>query len=536
MVQLDGELERCDGSFALSQTMLGELITKPKLTDKLLSKPPFRFLYDIVMEVSRATGFGTGLFSPEEWDSAQVNSREQKVQYLDKIITLVGVQLNTLVSVKSAKIVSGLDAEDTNRFLQYLAVAAKHVPDSRAAVRSVLEQMGLPVNEAELGLARGAGAGQGVGVAPAAAAAAAKPTSAAEEKPSPRSAAAPSGAKGDHHAHNDADEKGSSAAAAHEDDDRAHGRPMTARRRPPKVKEGAKEVDKKEQAAVPRKAEGIMTDGADEVDDEEDVADDTRLADDLADSKMGGTGAGAQSKLVQDILGRQAEAEAARNPKGGNAAAATTGAAEEDRGGDDAGKGGIRLGRLRKTGADKKGSGPTSASSASSAVFTEADIERLRAAIQGLVQHTGPLGSCLDFLQEDVGLMTAELRRWEEETRKYEARAEAERQRSEEKLHPLLTEVAAIDEQVRGSLGCFTPKRRLSSSPFLSDLSPFSLPFPSLRSPSRSPLSSHRSPSKSPRSRLPRRISLATRSASCSCCDSCPLHSRIASPFIVHRA
>ena len=459
VVQLDGELERCDGSFALTQTMLGELITKPKLTDKLLSKPPFRFLYDIVMEVSRSTGFGTGLFSPEEWDSAQVNSRDQKVQYLDKIITLVGVQLNTLVSVKSAKIVAGLDAEDTNRFLQYLAVAAKHVPDSRSAVRSVLEQMGLPVNEAELGPARGAGAGQGAGVAPAAAP---KPTSAAEEKLSPRLAAAPAGAKGDHHAHSDADEKGgsvhgqgSSAAAAHEDDDRAHGRPMTARRRPPKVKEGAKEVDKKEQAAVPRKAEGIMTDGADEVDEEEDVADDTRLADDLADSKMGGTGAGAQSKLVQDILGRQAEAEAARNPKGGNAAAAAAAAAaEEDRGGDDAGKGGIRLGRLRKTGADKKGSGPTSASSASSAVLTEADIERLRAAIQGLVQHTGPLGSCLDFLQEDVGLMTAELRRWEEETRKYEARAEAERQRSEEKLHPLLTEVAAIDEQVRGSLDC----------------------------------------------------------------------------------
>jgi len=52
---LDGEIERCDGLESTTQTLLGELITKPKLSDKLLAKPPFRFLFDIVMEVIKVT-------------------------------------------------------------------------------------------------------------------------------------------------------------------------------------------------------------------------------------------------------------------------------------------------------------------------------------------------------------------------------------------------------------------------------------------------------------------------------------------------
>jgi chromosome segregation ATPase len=90
---------------------------------------------------------------------------------------------------------------------------------------------------------------------------------------------------------------------------------------------------------------------------------------------------------------------------------------------------------------------------ASTAVFADGDFERLRAAIQSLVQHTGPLGSCLDFLQEDVGLMTSELRRWEDEARKFDVRVETERQRSEEKLHPLQAELVALDEQIAEQIG-----------------------------------------------------------------------------------
>lgn len=138
----DSEIEKCDGSDAVTQAMLGELIQKPKLTEKLLAKPPFRFLHDIVMEVNRVTGFATGLYTPTEMDSAAVTEKTQKLVFLEKIIKVVGFQLNTMVEAKPAKIVAGLDAPVTNNFLQLLAVAAKLAPNSTNAVRRVLEEMG----------------------------------------------------------------------------------------------------------------------------------------------------------------------------------------------------------------------------------------------------------------------------------------------------------------------------------------------------------------------------------------------------------
>ncbi len=73
---------------------------------------------------------------------------------------------------------------------------------------------------------------------------------------------------------------------------------------------------------------------------------------------------------------------------------------------------GIRLGKLRKTGIDKKGG------SSAAATFAEGDLEKMRSAIQSLVQQTGPLGTCMDFIQEDISSMNAELHKWEEECRK----------------------------------------------------------------------------------------------------------------------
>ena len=117
--------------------------------------------------------------------------------------------------------------------------------------------------------------------------------------------------------------------------------------------------------------------------------------------------ANVKSKLVKDILSLQAEQEAASRT-----------IEVDDKAGDD-NKGGIRLrGGIRKAGTDKKGISASTSSGTSS--FGEIDIERIRVAVQILVQHTGPLGSCMDYIQEDVGLMTAELHKWEDECRRFE--------------------------------------------------------------------------------------------------------------------
>jgi len=71
-----------------------------------------------------------------------VTEKAQKMTFLEKITKLVGVQLNTLVEAKPARIIAGLDPQNTNHFLQLLAVAARNAPDSSAAVRRVLEELG----------------------------------------------------------------------------------------------------------------------------------------------------------------------------------------------------------------------------------------------------------------------------------------------------------------------------------------------------------------------------------------------------------
>lgn len=117
---------------------------RPKLTEKLLSKPPFRFLHDVITNLIHGSGFAEGLYTPEEmesgklllflplpfrssllnvthesvgwddekkdaelhvtslltWDhpppltrTANVQEKQQKIEYLDKIINCVGICL-----------------------------------------------------------------------------------------------------------------------------------------------------------------------------------------------------------------------------------------------------------------------------------------------------------------------------------------------------------------------------------------------------------------------------------------------------------
>lgn len=502
MPNLDAEIEKCDGSEATTQAMLGELITKPKLSEKLLSKPPFRFLFDIVMEIIRATGFGTSLYSDEEMDSANVSEKSQKINFLEKITKLVGLQLNTIVEAKPTKIIAGLDPQNTNHFLQLLAIAAKCVPDSSAAVRTVLDELGGGVIEA---LPVGASSAAPLPTretfeAPAPMRASAEPmqeerlsrpddkrSAVAEEKPKllkQQSSAAPQSFSN----LNISEPKEDAAAAAapitssRQDERREIGddktsydnigdgdgevkrsaRPTTARRRPPKVKEGAAEVLAKDVAPSSKKAEGILIDGqGDDDDDDGVVAEEKRLADEF---KGAGQGQGdAQSKIVKDILSRQAEQEAAAKGSSGdsnNGNDDAKGAADE---GNNKGGGGIRLGGSLKKGTDKKttaagagASGAGAGAGSSSGVSSEQDMDRLRATIQLLVQHTGPLGACMDFIQEDVGLMTAELNKWEDDCRKYEAEVEVEKRKSMEVLQPLRSQLSELEEQISDQVAKIT--------------------------------------------------------------------------------
>ncbi|XP_033625352.1 TRAF3-interacting protein 1-like isoform X1 [Asterias rubens] len=131
-----------------TQDTLGKLIKKPPLTEKLLKKPPFRFLHDIITEVIRTTSFMKGLYTSTEMDSQNVKDKENKVAFLQKAIDVVAIVNKKPLSVKPSKIVAGHEPEKTNELLQEIARAISSKSDSSAAVAKVL---GGDVNESESG-------------------------------------------------------------------------------------------------------------------------------------------------------------------------------------------------------------------------------------------------------------------------------------------------------------------------------------------------------------------------------------------------
>ena len=71
------------------------------------------------------------------------------------------------------------------------------------------------------------------------------------------------------------------------------------------------------------------------------------------------------------------------------------------------------MGRLRKTGLDKKGGGGggggSDGSGSGSGSTAAVDLDKMRGSIQKLVQHTGPLGACMDYIQEVLKYLLCDL-------------------------------------------------------------------------------------------------------------------------------
>ena len=107
-----------------TKTLLQSVITKPKLTDSLLKKPPFRFLYDIIFELASVTGFCKDLFLREEFRGDKVKGKEGKIAFLVECIQRAESVVSEKIDVNPQKVVSGMEFEKTNLFIQIFASAA----------------------------------------------------------------------------------------------------------------------------------------------------------------------------------------------------------------------------------------------------------------------------------------------------------------------------------------------------------------------------------------------------------------------------
>jgi hypothetical protein len=108
----------------------------PQMSDKLLGKPPFRFLHDVVSAVTAATGFAQGLYDTDMLDSSNITDKSGKIAYLETIFNMVGICRGHPIDVRAQKVVAGLEAGNTAVFLVALAECARDSNiDSDAAVR-----------------------------------------------------------------------------------------------------------------------------------------------------------------------------------------------------------------------------------------------------------------------------------------------------------------------------------------------------------------------------------------------------------------
>ncbi|XP_042620164.1 TRAF3-interacting protein 1 isoform X7 [Cyprinus carpio] len=121
-----------------TQETLGKVIKKPPLTEKLLSKPPFRYLHDIFSEVIRTTGFMKGLYGEAEMKADNVKDKDSKIAFLQKAIDVVMLVSGEPLAAKPARIVAGHEPEKTNELLQVIAKCCLNKLSSDEAVRRVL--------------------------------------------------------------------------------------------------------------------------------------------------------------------------------------------------------------------------------------------------------------------------------------------------------------------------------------------------------------------------------------------------------------
>ncbi|WKY14240.1 hypothetical protein Q1695_000073 [Nippostrongylus brasiliensis] len=105
------------------------LIDKPVLTDELLTRPPFRFILDVVSSTVAKTGYLKDRFPSSALSPEKMREKADKIAFLDALIE----QLNdgSLANVKSTKIVAGKEPENTNMLLLKLAERAREFKEQR---------------------------------------------------------------------------------------------------------------------------------------------------------------------------------------------------------------------------------------------------------------------------------------------------------------------------------------------------------------------------------------------------------------------
>ncbi|GET88424.1 hypothetical protein, conserved [Leishmania tarentolae] len=436
---------------AKTQKELGAVIQVPKLTDKLLSRPPFRYIHDIAMSFIKTNRFPEGLFDADEMDSAKVTDKKAKVQFLEKLIAAVEAATGTPVAARPSKIVAGEEAEKTNELFQQLAkCAALSSAQKEAAVRKVKgggepvaaaspkkepAQAKAPPKETEEERTKRheeerRRRHEKKREAEKAKEKAAEPASRAKEETNQAAATATSGEK-ERHRHREEKKREPTEAVQTTET-------TTARKAPPRPKPTHEVIEAKNATADATPAVGVIREGkrgkADMESEDDDKEDWQKVAEQYEVKPAARTAAVAEDADVKGLLGQQAlkakrdqEAAARLAEAGGDGAAAAA-----------ASGGGIVI----------RSSKNTASRSGGSHSLGDSDLNQLREQLQLLTKASNPLGKFLEAIHDDIDSMTRELEMWRSESRNQALSAAEARRQTEESLQEIHANLQNLEDAI----------------------------------------------------------------------------------------
>eukprot|EP00941_MAST-03F_sp_MAST-3F-sp1_P003772 g3772.t1 len=396
------DVSSCNGDLDETAARISSVISKPKMQEKLLNKPPFRFLHDIIMNISAATGYQSNLYFGEELNSRAIKGKGPKIAFLQKILDAVNSDIGFECDINLNKVVAGKQPEKTRRFLEYLVAVATGSSGGSGGNDS-----------------GGGGRGESHQASSARMSSSPSRVNKREEKFEEKDSRL------------DIDTKTGGAMEFEAAKERPRTqrllRPTTARRRPPTVRENVRKVASVKDYDPDAEVGNVMMEGEKDSDSDDDEEKKDGEDDDLVFGSAFGDvdDGGNKSKLVREIEEEEAKKRGEMESKDGKGGRKRKDGRSK--------KSGIRMGRVGK----KANS------------VTVVDVRKLRIGIQKLCQSTNPLGKCMDYVHEDMDAMKKELVQWRNEYEKYTTEVEEIERDQEEETQALQQELLDHEEKIK---------------------------------------------------------------------------------------
>ena len=123
-----------------TQSLFSKLITSPPLVEKYLKRPPPKYIFTLVINTMKKTGFPRGLFTQEEenvdYFSADIN---HKRAFFNKLIDITKMVIKNNIDINVENILKGLEEEKINIFLQNFYLASTNNANTELIIKQYLK-------------------------------------------------------------------------------------------------------------------------------------------------------------------------------------------------------------------------------------------------------------------------------------------------------------------------------------------------------------------------------------------------------------